>query len=279
MKLSIITVNYNNRDGLLRTIESILSQTWKQFEWILIDGGSTDGSRELIEKYKEHFAFWCSEPDSGAYHAMNKGIQHAKGEYLNFMNSGDVFNNDKTLEDVFSHAFHEDFVYGDWIRIEKDGEVLLHAPEKVSLDFFYTDNICHQAIFVKTPILKTSGFDERFRIYADWARWIKMILDNCSTKYIPLVVCRFDARCGLSNQDLKKLDLEKESMRDTIPHPIREVLDKNCDLQRELNKYEHILAVKDTYSLTVERPLYSKLIHHHLVFVKRIKKIVDYFCK
>ena len=89
MILSIITINYNNSDGLQRTIESVLSQTWTDFEWIVIDGGSTDGSLDIIKKHASHFSFWCSEPDTGIYNAMNKGITHAKGEYLNFMNSGD----------------------------------------------------------------------------------------------------------------------------------------------------------------------------------------------
>ena len=84
MKLSIITINYNNKAGLQRTIDSVICQTCKDFEWIVIDGGSTDGSKQLIEQYQSHFAYWCSEPDNGVYHAMNKGITHAKGEYLLF---------------------------------------------------------------------------------------------------------------------------------------------------------------------------------------------------
>ena len=91
MKLSIITINYNNCDGLQKTIDSVIAQTWRDFEWIVIDGGSTDGSKELLEQYKEHFSYWCSEPDKGIYNAMNKGIAKANGDYLNFMNSGDAF--------------------------------------------------------------------------------------------------------------------------------------------------------------------------------------------
>ena len=88
MKLSIITVNLNNRDGLQRTIDSVVSQTFTDYEWIVIDGGSTDGSRELIGQHQDRFAYWCSEPDKGIYNAMNKGIAHAKGEWLQFLNSG-----------------------------------------------------------------------------------------------------------------------------------------------------------------------------------------------
>lgn len=79
-KLSIITINLNNYNGLKRTINSIISQTFTDYEWIVIDGGSTDGSRELIEQYSNLFAYWCSEPDKGIYNAMNKGIRHIKGE-------------------------------------------------------------------------------------------------------------------------------------------------------------------------------------------------------
>ena len=89
MKLSIITINLNNLEGLKKTYESIVCQTFTDYEWLVIDGGSTDGSREFIEQHQEKLAYWCSEPDSGIYNAMNKGIQEAKGEYINFKKSGD----------------------------------------------------------------------------------------------------------------------------------------------------------------------------------------------
>ena len=84
VKLSIITINYNNKDGLQRTIESVLSQTCTDFEWIIIDGGSTDGSKELIEQYADNIAYWVSEPDNGVYNAMNKGIKVAGGGIVCF---------------------------------------------------------------------------------------------------------------------------------------------------------------------------------------------------
>lgn len=88
-KLSIITVNLNNKDGLQKTIESVISQTCKDFEWIIIDGGSVDGSKDIIEKYSKEIDYWVSESDQGIYHAMNKGILRSHGEYLLFLNSGD----------------------------------------------------------------------------------------------------------------------------------------------------------------------------------------------
>ena len=268
MKLSIITINYNNIIGLQKTIDSVIVQTWKDFEWIIIDGGSTDGSKELIEQYQQYFAYWCSEPDKGVYNAMNKGIAIAKGEYLNFMNSGDTFYSDKTLEGIFCTHFNEDMVYGDWIRIEKLGNVFIQAPDKVSLDFFYSYNICHQAMFIKTDLMKVCGYDESFEIYADWARWIKMLWDNCSTKHIPMVVCYFDAQDGLSRRSGEKLIIERERVRGIIPPAVREPIGR-------LNDYNSCLEVKDTYSLSNESRLYRKMIRMNLLFVKSLKRIVD----
>ena len=93
-KLSIITINYNNLEGLKRTVESVINQTSKEFEYIVIDGGSNDGSGAYIESKSEHIDYWVSEPDKGIYNAMNKGIAKASGEYLLFLNSGDhLFSN------------------------------------------------------------------------------------------------------------------------------------------------------------------------------------------
>ena len=125
MRLSIITVNYNNKDGLQKTIDSVISQTFKDFEWIVIDGGSTDGSRELIEKNKNYFSFWCSEHDKGVYNAMNKGIVHAKGEYLNFMNSGDCFVSNKVLEKIFSNDYTNDILYGNVVTFKNNKKMAI----------------------------------------------------------------------------------------------------------------------------------------------------------
>ena len=102
MTLSIITINYNNRDGLQKTIDSVISQSFNDYEWIVIDGDSNDGSREIIEQYCDRFAYWCSEPDSGIYNAINKGLSHATGEYVQFLNSGDWLYSDNILEKAFS---------------------------------------------------------------------------------------------------------------------------------------------------------------------------------
>ena len=274
MKLSIITINYNNKAGLQKTIDSVVAQTWRDFEWIIIDGGSTDGSKELIEQYQQHFAYWCSEPDKGVYNAMNKGIDKARGEYLNFMNSGDIFYSKDTLEEVFArNTLNADMVYGDWVRIEKENVVLMKAPNEVSLDFFYIDNICHQAMFLKSSTMKKKGYDETFQIYADWARWMEMALDGLVFQYVPVTICCFDATEGLSNKITSNLDMEKERMRTMISNPIREILNHNIEYKNELDKYRNNQLVQDVYSLIIDYPLYYKWIRLNIIFLKLLKKI------
>ena len=114
-KLSIITINYNNKSGLEQTIKSVVNQNAeKHTEHIIIDGGSNDGSLDVIDENKEHFSYWCSEKDNGIYHAMNKGIAHATGEYLLFLNSGD-FLEPEVIATVLNELTGTDIIYGDII--------------------------------------------------------------------------------------------------------------------------------------------------------------------
>ena len=139
MKLSIITINYNNKDGLQKTIDSVISQTWGDFEWIIIDGGSTDGSKELIEQNQRYIAYWCSEKDDGMYYAMNKGISHSKGDWIIFLNSGDYLYSRNTLkgimenipEDVdiiYGNSIEDDYGYKKIVEASDDYEVMKHRP-------------------------------------------------------------------------------------------------------------------------------------------------------
>ena len=141
VKLSIITVNLNNLEGLKRTYESVVCQTFTDYEWIVIDGGSTDGSREFIEQHQDKFAYWCSEPDKGIYNAMNKGIVRAKGEYLNFMNSGDCFACEETLAGVFGRERTADILYG-YVAVD-DVSILTEASRLMKQNIYWFDLIVH----------------------------------------------------------------------------------------------------------------------------------------
>ena len=223
MRLSIITINYNNREGLLKTIDSVISQTWRDFEWIVIDGGSTDGSKELIEQSHEHFTYWCSEPDHGIYNAINKGIAFAKGDYISCMNSGDTFYESETLEKVFSIVRSSDILYGNSMEIYNDHNIIRYYPSPSPLEFhnLFRWCFCHQAMFVKTSMLKEKGFDESFKIYADRMRWTQAAIEGKSFEYIDLVICRYDM-CGISqtiDREIYYMELERV-YNEAIPTPI-----------------------------------------------------------
>ena len=121
-KISIITITYNDLVGLKKTWQSIKCQKYKYYEWIVIDGGSTDGSKEFIIEHACEMSYWCSEKDKGVYNAQNKGTQHASGEYVIYMNSGDYFYDKHVLEKVFSAEMTADIIYGDWTQEFADGE-------------------------------------------------------------------------------------------------------------------------------------------------------------
>ena len=198
MKLSIITINYNNIEGLKRTINSVISQTWHDFEWIIIDGGSTDGSKELIEQNQQYLSYWCSEHDKGIYNAMNKGITQVSGEFINFMNAGDSYASQNTLSEVFSNDHQEDVIYGDWIYVYDTHEELMSFPINNLYTEFLRRNICHQAMFIKSSLLKQKGYDETISIFADYARNVELAHSGASFKYLPFAICRCSMP-GLSN--------------------------------------------------------------------------------
>jgi len=206
MTLSIITINYNNRDGLLKTIESVIPQTFKDFEWIIIDGGSTDGSLELIERYASKFSYWVSEPDHGVYNAMNKGIQVAKGEYLLFLNSGDWLADDNVLKEVFDSPRTADILYGYMVSASVDGPICNEGMMKPVLYWydFLGKTLPHQASFIARRLFDTVGlYDETYRIAADTKFFIQAIVwEKATYEFIPRVIAVFEGG-GLSSDDAR----------------------------------------------------------------------------
>lgn len=190
-KVSIVTINYNNLEGLRKTYESIKCQTYKNFEWIVIDGGSNDGSEKFIKEHSGEMSFWCSEKDGGVYNAQNKGTRQASGDYVIYMNSGDTFYDAHVLEDVFLEYQTDDVLYGDWTQVFPHKTRKIEPSPNVDYLFFLSDNICHQAMFVKTSLLKESPYDESYSLYADWAKWAELSYRNKSFKYIHRMICNF----------------------------------------------------------------------------------------
>lgn len=200
--LSIITVCYNNKDGLKKTIDSVRNQTFKDYEFIVIDGGSNDGSKDVIEANKDLFSFWCSESDGGIYQGMNKGIDHARGEYCLFLNSGDYLINDTIISSVFKQNFFQDVIYGNIIRTKGCKKQKILYSKTLTIKDFYKNSaaIHHQASFIKRELFDKYGkYKENTYMNADWHFFFDVIvIHSCSTIYYDKVISICDA-CGTSH--------------------------------------------------------------------------------
>ncbi|GHS97386.1 glycosyl transferase [Bacteroidia bacterium] len=184
MKLSIITINLNNQDGLRKTIESAISQTFTDFEYIVIDGASTDGSVDIIEAYADRITYWISEPDKGIYNAMNKGILQAKGEYCLFLNSGDWLIKNNVLEIVFRQDNNTDLIIGRLHQKHNNIRGIIKKEPGESLRFsdFYIASLLHPCTFIKRNLFERVGlYDENYRIVSDWLFFLLSVVNNHSS--------------------------------------------------------------------------------------------------
>lgn len=218
--ISIITINFNNINGLKKTLRSIEKQMGDiPYEHIIIDGGSTDGSAVLINEYKERNQkcnYAISEKDNGIYNAMNKGIDHAHGKYLLFLNSGDYLKENDILTQVVPHLTGEGLIYGnllcagDKINYVEEYQEPPFTASYITSDKFY---LPHPGTFINARLFSGRRYDEKLRIAADWKFWIQCIIfDNCSLKHLPYIIAVFDTN-GISN---KKPDLGREERRQIL---------------------------------------------------------------
>lgn len=212
---SIITVNYNNKIGLARTIASVVSQTYKGYELIIIDGFSSDGSQEIIGSNKEYVHYWVSEKDNGVYDAMNKGIARASGKYLFFLNSGDVFASSSVLKILseVSEVNDSDILYGNFIY----GDSLIKYRSRLSLYYVMNQVICHQVQFIKKQLFDMGGmYDLSYPITADHCK-IMLFLVKYNATYshvpIPVTIVEQPGISGVSianNQDERRRFMQAE---------------------------------------------------------------------
>ena len=256
MKLSIITINYNNVKGLRTTIESILSQSFYDKEWIVIDGGSTDGSKELILEYAKFFSYFCCEKDKGIWDALNKGISKAKGTYLNFMNSGDTYADKNTLSSIFNHNLYGDIIYGNTLNIYKDKELKITHPSEITLSFLCNKTINHQSAFISNKLQKKFYYDSNYKYTSDRKFWIQAALDNATFQYINLDIAKYDCN-GISSKNLKIVQQEHQTI---IKEIIPEIIYKDII---QLNTYINIQCnypiLNDVYNKIQRKGLHSIL--------------------
>ena len=207
MRYSIITINYNNKEGIRRTIKNVFSQTNTDYEYIVIDGGSTDGSVEVIQKYAENITYWISEKDNGIYHAMNKGVAQAQGDYCIFMNSGDCFHSPDVLDSI-AH-YQEDIICGKVLKGNNTEASGLYKSSITLVDLMRA-SLPHQAMFIKRELLVNHPYDEHYKILSDWKFCIETIVfDNCSYRNIDVIVADYDTS-GISTNSNGLLPKERE---------------------------------------------------------------------
>lgn len=215
MKLSIITINYNNLDGLKKTFISVIGQTYQDFEWIICDGGSNDGSKDFVEKNQEKFSFWCSEPDGGIYQALNKSVHFAHGEYVCFMNSGDAFFANNTLQQVFSAEHNGDILYGDALFVEKNKKYINKYPANLTYSWLMVLTLNHQATFTRRRIFESINFDTKYKYLADRKFWMQCMLAGYKFEYLSITISEYDYN-GFSTQNQDKWDAEIIQINDEL---------------------------------------------------------------
>lgn len=268
-KLSVITICFNDREGLAKTLESVFAQTWKDYEMVVIDGGSTDGSAELVKEYADRFAFSVSEKDKGIYNAQNKGWRNAKGEYCLFLNSGDFLADENALQRIFSSGPREDILYGD-LLVDNGKDPLYrlgqHDPFTFE-DFIYT-TLFHPAAFIKRRLLEErGGYDESFRIVADYDFFLEtMLVRKCSARYIAEPVSVFNTAGVGSDPANKKLHDEERRRSQLKYFPLSEILAAEKAVQSRKPRSQRL---KDA---TGNIPVVRELTNFGLHIFNRIRK-------
>ena len=183
MKISVITVNFNDRSGLQKTMMSVISQTYADYEYIIIDGQSKDATLSIIEKYKSFVDVLISEPDKGLYDAMNKGLQLAKGQFVWFINSGDQLYSENTvaqIEQLYQQDYSIDVFYGQTQLIDEKGNIVgmrkKTAPDNLNANSLKMGlMVCHQSILIRKDI--ADKYDLQLKVSADYL-WVLSALEK-----------------------------------------------------------------------------------------------------
>ncbi|KKP68380.1 MAG: Glycosyl transferase family protein [Candidatus Moranbacteria bacterium GW2011_GWE1_35_17] len=261
-KISIITVCYNEENEIADTCKSVVSQNYNNYEWIVVDGGSTDKTLEILDKYKSNISVLISEKDNGVYSAMNKGIKMAKGEYLLFLNGGDYLYDNKVLKKIFHRDLYTgDVLYGNCCVLKKDNSsVVLDFPRKINKYFFLDNCINHQSTFIKKELFEKYGYyDENYKVLADFEKWICFAKNKVILKKIPFVVSNFKNFDGLSSSEKTRVLTQKDKSR-----IIKKYFTWYELLFNKLSKYRIKIPVKIRFILFTPKKFILKYWHKFL---------------
>lgn len=214
---TIISINFNNAAALEKTIQSVLGQTFRNFEYLVIDGGSKDSSPEILQKYSDRLAYWVSEPDKGVYDAQNKGRARARGEYCLFLNSGDEFYGPTVLQEVVEAGMEADIIYGSLALDTGSGQLQIrHMPETLSLAHMVRDTLWHPVSFIRTRLFDQFGpYRLDLKIVSDYEWFLKVLMiHQVSSRRIPVVISVFSLD-GMSSlpENAPRIKAEREKVQ------------------------------------------------------------------
>ena len=225
MNLSIITINRNNAAGLEKTLRRVAFQTFKEFEYIVVDGASTDGSVEVIKEQGAKIAHlrWVSEPDSGIYNAMNKGIRMASGDYIQILNSGDCLAADDVAEKMLKSLEEKgnpSILYGNMIKCYPDGSRFVDksfAGREITLLDMYRGTLNHDPAYIRRELFERYGYyDENLKIVSDWKWYLQVIaLGGEQPVYVDIDVTLFDMS-GISETNMELNNSERKQVLDQL---------------------------------------------------------------
>jgi glycosyltransferase involved in cell wall biosynthesis len=239
---SIITINYNNLEGLKRTMQSVFSQSFKDYEYLIIDGGSTDGSKDWISQHSDRLAYWVAEPDNGIYDAMNKGILKASGEYILLLNSGDTYHTSEVLDSMAKVDNKYDVVYGNVSITQANKEPYLHLyPKECSLHFFLRSNICHQSTRIRARLQKSHLYDTSFKIVSDWVWFLERFEEGCTFYYLNQTVVDYpfdgisSTQVDLVEEERNRVIKKRYAEYYSFAEELKAVKSENYELKRQIN--------------------------------------------
>lgn len=215
MKLSVITVCFNESINITETIESVINQSFTDYEYIIIDGASVDGTIDIINKYSKYLSHFVSEKDDGLFYAMNKAVDLATGEYLIFLNAGDLFVFNDTLSNIFENDIDEDLIYGDVIfRYSSGLKFRRQSPKILDKKYFYVDSLNHQTLLMKKDVLiSLGGFDTSLKITSDYDLILKSVLvKKSSYRHLDFPISIFNLLGISSDNSFKKLHIKEREL-------------------------------------------------------------------
>ena len=261
MKFSIITINYNNLNGLKKTVDSVLCQDFEDFEFIIIDGDSIDGSAEYLVENQAYFSYWVSEPDAGIYDALNKGILASTGDYLFFLNSGDWLYSSEILKAISQNILcGRDIYYGDVMLQFLDREMLYNYPRDLRFSYFFNGTICHQAMIISKKLFSEVGlYNTDYTIISDWEFILKAIfIHQSSYKKLDIVFSNYDMS-GVSSQSQNRTQIRNDRkviLKQLFPGFVQDY-QEYIDNRNTINKIDRLLG--SSFYKALNRPKATKI--------------------